>query len=175
MYFAINCWGKGLRSWNVRLKYGNALYHFKPGGNLNYIYIQYVQPFIVSSISHLCALNLAIDWMDGFHGIDFKWILGKARRATRDVAVKEVQVDKKTGKREEIKKTDCGWRRCSKSLCWKNSLLLPFICRYIGSSRLSGSQRYIWNEGKKRRQFNLQAHFLDSFLKRIMCATWFFF
>lgn len=43
------------------------------------------------------------------------------------------------------KKKDCCWRRCSKSLCLKNSLVLPFISKYIGSAQLSGSQHYIWN------------------------------
>lgn len=63
------------------------------------------------------------------------------------------QREEKKGMRGEIKKkkkkNDCCWRRCCKSLCLKNSLVLPFICRYIGGSQLSGSQHYIWNKEKR--------------------------
>lgn len=67
---------------------------------------QYVQPFIVSTINHCCALYLETDF---YQRMDFKWILG----APRKVDVKESQAEKK----EEMKKKDWCWRRCTKSLC----------------------------------------------------------
>ena len=137
-------------------------FHLQPGGNLHYTW--YLQLFIIGPIIHLFGLNFAIDF---YQRMNLNWILGKAQEQRDKWLGKKLTQTKggreREGRREDMKrKIAPGWDAVN-HLVKKNNLVFPFVCRYIGSSWLSGSQEWIWNK-TQRSSFHRQTHYIVSFL-----------
>lgn len=99
--------------------------------------------------------------------MDFKWILGKARRATR--WVRSDCRKSSDRQREETKGKGGGDEKEWLLVEDMQEITVSLTCRCNGSLWLSGRQCHIWNKGKRRR-FNLPVHFTDTFRKTAVCA-----